>query len=150
MIKGERMNFGIEKKIVDWNYRNYYMLYTKNWQFGITMPYRGEMNKWYINWRKVKPRMTSTVEYGINPYYIWKRNLKWKLQLWKLKHNKEEYKICGGCGGGVSEYKIRDPNHGHGNEWFNCCDHCVNFYDARWSSFKIIKWKNKKSIGKKF
>ena len=63
--------------------------------------------------------------------------------------NKEEYKICGGCGEGVAEWKIRDPNYGHGNKYFNCCKNCVTFYDMRWSAMDIIGWKDKKPICKK-
>jgi len=117
---------------------------TKNFELHILKHY-GE-----LCWRTItrKPSSTCTSTFSINPIPKWCRIIKWKFTYLYLLLSDQKYKQCQGCGEGISKYKIRDPNYGHGNEWFNCCNACVSYYDARFSRRKIIKWKNKKSIGK--
>lgn len=142
------MNIITEKKLIHMEYKTFYTACFKNYTIGVTLPYKYD-DRWAITYRKMKPRGTATVTKYINPYYKWKRKLKWSLQYTKLKLHKEKYKICEGCGEGISKYRIRNPNKGHGNERFNCCEGCVDFYDWRWSAMDIVNWEGKKPICKK-
>jgi len=56
----------------------------------------------------------------------------------------QEYKLCQGCGEGIATYRIKNPNKKYNTRIkFNCCNHCVNFYDQHWSARKIIGWNTK-------
>jgi len=113
--------------------------------FTITLPYK-EDGRWCYTTRYIKPKMTSTVVRAINPIPRWyKKSLQSMVRL-ILKVLDEEYKICQGCGTDEARWKIRDPNGGHGNEYYNCCDGCVRFYDWRMSRMKIIDWKDGKEV----
>lgn len=64
-----------------------------------------------------------------------------------MKLRKEQYKQCQGCGEGISEYRIKDPNKSYNTgKRFNCCSGCVNFYDMHGSAKKIKRWKDGKAV----
>lgn len=106
----------------------------------------------HICWRTItkKPGCTSYRTHRLNPFPRILNDFRWYKEYLLMRFTHTLYKRCQGCGTGIAEYKIRDPNHGHGNEWLNCCKQCVNFYGIRWPHYKIIGWKNHKSIGKRF
>jgi hypothetical protein len=83
--------------------------------------------------------------YSLNPLtYIkhWYHKISWFFIQKYYQLKKEEYKICEGCGEGISIYRIKDPNHGYyTRKKFNCCNHCWLFYDRHCSARKIIGWK---------
>ncbi len=87
-------------------------------------------------------KATNTVQ--INPMSRIKHRVKWILTEFWYKITKKEYMLCQGCGEGIAKFRIRDPNHGHGNERYNCCQGCVDFYDWRWSAMDIVDWKQVK------
>jgi len=84
---------------------------------------------------------TSTVLRSVNPFPRLSSWLHWKLEFYKMKSKGELYKQCQGCGMGVAKFRIRDPNYKKGNERFNCCEKCIDFYDWRWSAMDIVGWK---------
>ena len=108
--------------------------------FFISFPYQKENKKWIITTRKIRPKWKCTTEHSLNPFPHWKRRITWKLTHWYLKLSKQLYKQCEGCGEGISMFRIRNPNHGEGNKYYNCCENCVNFYDWRWSAKDIVGW----------
>ena len=102
------------------------------------------------NYNKREKRHISTKIIPVNFLPRWKHDIVWKVkELW-YTITKKKYMICQGCGEGISKWKIRNPNKGHGNEYFNCCDGCVSFYDFRFSRMKIIGWEHKRSISIKW
>lgn len=121
----------------------------KSYKFGIVRDKYEKDPNWC--WYKLKKRPRSSHEHisPINPIPSWKyRFRRWQDKAWMKLHDKL-YMQCQGCGDGISEWKIRDPNGGSGNKYLNCCINCVNFYDARWSRMKIVDWKDGKAIAKK-
>jgi hypothetical protein len=82
--------------------------------------------------------------YSLNPLnYIkrWIHDISWFIIKGIYTKRDEVYKFCQGCGEGLAEYRIKDPNYGYyTKKKFNCCKHCVNFYDQHWSARKIIGW----------
>ena len=104
---------------------------------------------WYTHKKEFKSGNSWTKVGAINPYYRWKNKLGWYANYWWMRLNNKLYMRCEACGDGVSQYRIRDPNEGNGNEWINCCDRCVHFYDRRFSAIKIVGWKNERPVCKK-
>ena len=117
----------------------------KTFYFGITK--EEGRHCWY---RKIESEgYGGTWVMSINFFPRWKHRIVWRItQAWYHITNRE-YMLCQGCGEGVAKFRIRNPNHGHGNERYNCCEGCVTFYDWRWSAMDIIGWENKKPICKK-
>jgi hypothetical protein len=85
--------------------------------------------------------------YSLNPLtYIksWIHNISWLITKKYYKSINQEFKLCQGCGEGIATYRIKDPNKKYNtNVKFNCCNHCVDFYDMHWSARKIIGWNTK-------
>jgi hypothetical protein len=107
---------------------------------------------WYKRIDKSKENKPSGREIHItpiNPFPGWLFLIKYNFEMFYLKITKTEYKQCQGCGMGIAEFRIRNPNHGYGNERYNCCKECVDFYDRRWSAMDIVGWKDDKPICKK-
>lgn len=44
---------------------------------------------------------------------------------------------CQGCGCGIIEFTITNPNHGETDKW-KVCRGCVNFYDRKWTKRKVV------------
>jgi len=143
------MKLLILTKYVDCIERNIYCIQlTKKLTIGTTGLYKNE-KRWCWTTLVKRPSCTGWHQRMINKLPCIKRYLVWNFTLLKLNLKKEQYKICQGCGEGIAKYRIRNPNYKHGNERYNCCDGCVDFYDWRWSAMNIIGWKNKKPICKK-
>lgn len=85
----------------------------------------------------------------INPIPWLQNKLVWYAEYLCMVLTNTLYKRCQGGGEGIAAFKIRNPNKGQGNEYFNCCRNCVCFYDIRFSRMKITGWKNKKEIAKR-
>lgn len=142
------MKVKITKQLID---LNQIPCLSINWdgntrQFHLSLlPFRSH-GLWCIAWRTIKPREKGTIIRAINPIHRWKHRVVWGFQRLVLWYMKSQYMKCQGCGEGIAEYKIRDPNQGYGNKWLNCCKHCVSFYDWRLSRMKIVEWKKGKAI----
>ena len=101
-------------------------------------------------WRRiVRPKYMSTHTSSINFITRWRSRFNWYRTYRKLKRTNTLYKLCQGCGEGISTWKIRDPNFGCGNHYLNCCDGCIDFYNIRGSAMDIIGWKNGKEVAKR-
>lgn len=93
--------------------------------------------------------MKCTITSPWNKIPGWYHQIEHYIERKRLINRGEFYKICGACGTGKAVYRIRNPNWKEGNTYWPCCEHCVNFYDRRWSAMKIIDWKNKKPVCKR-
>ena len=79
-------------------------------------------------WRRIRHNYTSTVTYGLFSFY-------YKLKLKLYNHGVKSYfkrmnypiLFCEGCGEGVSEWLILDPN--MNGKKLNVCSNCVDFYN---------------------
>lgn len=135
------MKIRITKKQIGFKLKRVLSFFWKDREFHIT-PFVIESG-WCIWWQTKKPRMTCNVTYSVNPLPKWKHRIQWRLELWYAKLKDKNAKCCEGCGEGVAEYQIKDPNHretANVRKW-NVCKGCVNFYDMHGSSksFKEIK-----------
>lgn len=99
-------------------------------------------------WRTEKKKKGSkeTRITSVNPFPRWWHRVRWFGTKNYYTLTKRSFMLCQGCGEGVSKWRIRNPNQGHGREMYNCCDSCVMFYDARWSMKHITCWKNGKTV----
>ena len=113
--------------------------------YTILLPFRNDDNRWCIIYGYKRPHSKSQTIYALNRLPIWKHKIKWRITVFRLKMNGELYKRCEGCGEGISEYVIIDPNEPEkSDKILNCCQDCVNFYDWHWSAKNITGWKNGK------
>lgn len=112
-------------------------LKTKNWLYFLSLEKIDGSFCWYSHY--VSKKKDSTVIKQVNPIPRLAKKFRWYRDYLYMFFTKQLYKRCQGCGEGIAIWKIRNPNYGHGNEYFNCCKDCVSFYDIRWSKRKI-KW----------
>ena len=125
---------------------NFLSIYYGDREFHISQIHKGDSGRLKYITKYVKPSWSSTNHILLNRIPIIKHKIWWRFTKLYLNRVNQSYKICQVCGEGISKYRIRDPNHGHGNTKLNCCQKCVNFYDWRWSQRKIVMWRNKKPI----
>ena len=75
------------------------------------------------------------------------RRFRWKLKQYLLKriHLKLGYPIvqCEGCGEGIAQFKIQNPNHGK-TDWWLVCPGCLSFYGRKIRWYKINYPESKK------
>jgi len=79
------------------------------------------------NWRETK-------EIGLfDPFRGYRFKL-YTMHLWlKLKSKGYKPLRCGGCGDGIVEYTITNPNYRKTDKW-KVCKGCVRFYDFKWTA----------------